>query len=101
MTLNEKKGILLVERGVYIMLLRDWLKKNNVKAYKFAAEIGIAAATLYRSMGGKQRLSARYGVRIEEVTNGEVSRLEAIWPEEYSKTTSTSTSDKIIEMPKS
>lgn len=65
------------------MLLKDWLQKEGIKAYAFAIKIGVAPPTLYRSMGGKQRLSARYGVKIEAETNGEVSRCEAIWPEDY------------------
>ena len=65
------------------MILREWLKKEDTKAYVFANKIGIAPATLYRSMGGQQRLSARYAVKIEDLTKGEVSRSEAIWPEDY------------------
>lgn len=63
------------------MILKEWLKKEGVKAYVFAYRVGVAPATIYRSISGHQRMSARYAVRIEEETKGHVSRTEAMWPE--------------------
>ena len=65
------------------MLLKDWLKKEDVKPYTFAKSIGMASATIYKNLSGQHRMSARYAVKIEAKTNGEVSRAEAIWPEDF------------------
>lgn len=65
------------------MLLKDWLNKNQVTPYKFAKEIGMATSTIYKNLAGTQRMSTRFAVKVEEQTNGEVTRSEAIWPEDY------------------
>lgn len=64
------------------MILKDWLVKNNIAPYKFAKSIGMAAASLYKVLGGKHRMSRRYALEVEKATNGDVCRCEAIWPEE-------------------
>lgn len=63
------------------MILKDWLKKENVPAYKLAAKLDLSPAALYSSMRGVSRMSPKLAVIIEEFTKGEVSRTEAIWPE--------------------
>ena len=65
------------------MILADWLESNGLKAYKFAKAVGISPPTIYRSIHGIQRLSARYAVVVEEYTKGAVSRTEAVWPEDF------------------
>ena len=63
------------------MILKDWLELNNIRPYIMAAKIGVGQATLYKSLSGSCHMSAQTAVKIEEHTNGEVSRTEAIWPE--------------------
>ena len=65
------------------MILKDWLKKEDIKPYVFAKSIGMAPATIYRNLAGQQRMSARFAVKVEEKTNGEVSRTECMWPEDH------------------
>ena len=65
------------------MILRDWLTKNDIKPYTFAKSIGMASATIYKNLSGQQRMSARFAVKVEAKTLGQVSRAEAIWPEDY------------------
>jgi len=65
------------------MILRDWLKKEGVKPYVFAKSIGMASPNLYRCLSGGQRASAKYALIIESITNGQVSRCEALFPEDY------------------
>ena len=65
------------------MILKDWLKKEGIKPYVFAKSIGMAPATIYRNLAGDQRMSARFAVKVEAKTKGEVSRTEAMWPEDF------------------
>jgi len=65
------------------MILRDWLLKEGLLPYQFARIAGFAPATIYKSLNGSQRLSARLAVVIEQVTGGEVTRTEAVWPEDH------------------
>ena len=63
------------------MILKEWLKMKNIRPADFARDVKIAPSTLYRALGEKRRLSARYAVLIEVATKGQVSRTEALWPE--------------------
>lgn len=65
------------------MILKDWLKKNNISPNRFSKMIGADPSTIYRTLSEEQKVTPRYAKLIEEATNGEVSRLEAIWPEDY------------------
>ena len=65
------------------MILRDWLRKEGLLPYQFAKLAGFAPATIYKSVSGDQRLSARLAVIVEELTDGEVTRTEAVWPEDF------------------
>ena len=65
------------------MILKDWLKRESLPPYQFARMAGLAPATIYKSIAGTQRLSARLAVQIEEMTDGQVSRTEAVWPEDF------------------
>jgi DNA-binding transcriptional regulator YdaS (Cro superfamily) len=65
------------------LLLKDWLKKNGMSIRAFGRLHGISHVTLCMSFSGKQRLSARTAVKIEHATNGEVSRTESVWPEDF------------------
>ena len=67
------------------MILKDWIKKENIKAYKFAKKIGMAKATIYKTLAGQQRMSSKFAVIVEKATNGEVSRTEAVWPEIFTE----------------
>jgi DNA-binding transcriptional regulator YdaS (Cro superfamily) len=65
------------------MILRDWLRKEGLLPYQFAKLAGFAPATIYKSVSGDQRLSARLAVIVEDLTDGEVTRTEAVWPEDF------------------
>ena len=65
------------------MILRDWLRKEGLLPYQFARIAGFAPATIYKSVSGDQRLSARLAVIVEDLTDGEVTRTEAVWPEDF------------------
>ena len=65
------------------MILRDWLRKEGLLPYQFAKLAGFAPATIYKSISGDQRLSARLAVIVEELTDRQVTRTEAVWPEDF------------------
>ena len=65
------------------MILKDWLKKKGIKPYRFAKTVGISPAALYKNLAGTHRICARFAVKIEASTKGEVSRTEAMWPESF------------------
>jgi len=65
------------------MILYKYLKTNKMSAKRFAELMGVHHETIYRSMKGSQRLSPDNAVKVEKVTNGKVTRLEAMWPEDF------------------
>lgn len=65
------------------MILEDWLKKEKINPCKFAKSIGAEPSVIYRNLSGAHKLSAKYAVKVEKATGGEVSRIEAIWPEDF------------------
>ena len=66
------------------MLLKDWLKKEKITPYRLSTHIlKCANATITDYLKGRRNLSKKYAVRIEKVTNGEVSRSEVLWPEDF------------------
>ena len=68
---------------IRIMILYRYLKANKIPAKRFAQNMGVHSETIYRSMKGSQRLSPDNAVKVEKITNGEVTRLEAMWPEDF------------------
>lgn len=68
------------------MLLKEWLKKNNMNIPQFAKKMEVNASGIYKYIYGAKRLSPEMAVRIEEFTNNEVTRVEALWPELYDNT---------------
>jgi DNA-binding transcriptional regulator YdaS (Cro superfamily) len=65
------------------MLLKDWLRKKDISAASFAKALKLNPPTIYRLLQGKGKNSPGTGVLIEAVTRGEVTRGEAIYPEDY------------------
>ena len=65
------------------MLLKDWLKKNNISGNSLAGALGLSAPTIYRVSIGKGRLSPKIAVLIEAATKGQVTRTELMFPEDY------------------
>lgn len=71
------------------MILKDWLLKEKIPPYKFAKQIQIAPSTLYRNLSGERRMTPKHAVIVERLTCGQVSRTEAVWPEDFKETVST------------
>ena len=65
------------------MLLKEWLKINKISAKHLCHEIGLIPVALSRHLHGVAKLNCKWAVAIESFTNGEVSRQEALWPEDF------------------
>ena len=68
------------------MILRDWMKREGVNRLHLSKRIGCSPQNVYNIFNGKQLMSQKIAVKIEELTKGEVSRAEAMWPEQYVET---------------
>lgn len=65
------------------MLLSKYLKENKVKKGEFCKAIGIHWGSLHRYLRGDRQFPPKIAVEIERVTGGKVTRLEALWPDEF------------------
>ena len=63
------------------MIVKEWIKLMNYNVPKFCKLIDVTPPTIYMYLKGGKRLSADTAVKIEEATDGQVTRLEAMWPE--------------------
>ena len=63
------------------MILKEWLKKNELKAYEISKGVGVSQATIYRNLRTGKKFSPETCVKIEIYTKGEVDRCECMWPE--------------------
>lgn len=69
------------------MLLKDYLKIEDMTLATFAGLIGVSKSFIYQLSCGKKECSKHTAVRIEQATGGKVSRSEMIWPEAYTEKT--------------
>lgn len=65
------------------MLLKEWIKKENSNGASFASLAGVAQPTICKLLKGQCNMHASTAVKIEKATKGEVSRVEAAWPDDY------------------
>jgi DNA-binding transcriptional regulator YdaS (Cro superfamily) len=65
------------------MILKDWLKKEKIRPGTFAKSMGVDTSLVYRHLSGERKFSAKTAVKVEKATKGQVSRSEAVWPEDY------------------
>lgn len=65
------------------MLLKSWIFKEDMSKAEFARKLGLDRSTLTQYFNGYRRFSSNVCEKIEEITNGEVTRTEAMWPELY------------------
>lgn len=67
------------------MILKEWLEKNEMTVYRFCKNIKCSPSIIYHYFSGRNRLSPKTAEKVEKLTNGEVSLLEAIYPEKFQK----------------
>ena len=56
--------------------------QNKLRLKQFAAQVEISDAYLSHIIAGHRRPSPRLAQRIEEATDGQVTRLELLYPKE-------------------
>lgn len=65
------------------MILKDWLKINNENIHSFAKKNHFGLATIYKSIAGTRKVSVSTAVKISKATKGQVTKCEALFPEDY------------------
>jgi len=65
------------------MDLDYWLFKNKITKTDFARTIGISRGHLQGVISGKLKPSIKLAKKIEEATNGKVSKEELLFPEDF------------------
>ncbi len=66
------------------MILREYITKNSIKIEEFGAMVGIKnRSRVSQLIGGFRLIPLELAKKIELVTEGAVTRLELLYPEEY------------------
>jgi DNA-binding transcriptional regulator YdaS (Cro superfamily) len=65
------------------MILKHWLKKNKIQLKELAELMGVSISIVNKISSGDRRCSIGNALRIERATGGEVSREEALWPDDF------------------
>jgi transcriptional regulator with XRE-family HTH domain len=65
-----------------MQLLKNWLDSKGISQKEFACMVGVAPSTVYRVINCKTRPKLEIARKIENLTNGEVSRWSMLYPKE-------------------
>lgn len=65
------------------MLLKDWLFENDWSKAKLARKLNVPRSRITEYFKGINRFTTRKCEEIEKLTEGKVTRSEAMWPELY------------------
>jgi len=63
------------------MKLKTYLESKNVTQREFAERLGAHYMSIYKICAGRRRPSPELAAKIEDETDGQVSRLESLYPE--------------------
>jgi len=63
------------------MKIEEFLEKENMSIAKFALNIGVHYTHILRIVNGQRRPSPELALKIEQATDGQVTRLELLYPE--------------------
>lgn len=78
------------------MRLREYLKKYTIVQRVMADKLGITITHLRMLLNGKASPSKKLAIKIEKVTNGEVSKESAIFFEDYIEKDNDETREKVL-----
>ena len=67
------------------MRLKDWLKSNKMSMKLFAKKLNLSYPYIYKYIKGSRRISHDTAIKIEQITGGDISREEALWPEQFNE----------------
>jgi len=65
------------------MLLKDFLDKEQIMYQDFAKDLGVSRVYFYHILSGRRKVSKKMAVKIEDLSKGHVSRIEALYPEDF------------------
>jgi DNA-binding transcriptional regulator YdaS (Cro superfamily) len=63
------------------MELKNYLKKNGIKTIELAKVIGCQQSHVSLIANGKRKPSPELALAIEQATNGQVTRMELLYPD--------------------
>ena len=66
------------------MDIRAWINSAGISQNKLAKGLGISPSYLSEILSGKRQINPKLAQRIEDVSKGEVSRMELLYPIESS-----------------
>ena len=65
------------------MDLEEYLFRHRIKKSHFAIGLGIAPGHFYAILAKRRRPSVNLAIKIEEMTDGKVSKEEVLFPEDF------------------
>ena len=69
------------------MLLKDYLDLRGIEYQEFAKALGTSRTYLYHVFSGRKKLNLKRAREVEILTKGMVTRLEALYPEDFEEET--------------
>jgi transcriptional regulator with XRE-family HTH domain len=66
------------------MHFKTWLQLKGIHQKDIADQIGMKPSSLSMILSGKTKPSLDVASRIEQITNGEITRMDLLYPEETS-----------------
>ena len=64
------------------MKLKEYIKSNGMSVSEFAHIVGISRQHMNNIIHGHRKVSRNIAVAIEDATDGELNRVQLIWPED-------------------
>ncbi|HEY9160635.1 MAG TPA: helix-turn-helix transcriptional regulator [Desulfomonilia bacterium] len=64
------------------MDFRAWIKSSGITQKKLAQDLGMSQSYLSEILSGKRKINTRLAQRIEDISGGEVNRMELLYPED-------------------
>lgn len=65
------------------MILTEWIKKNKIKLKDLAELMGVSFSMAAKLSSGHRKCSLVNAIKIEKATKGQVTREEALWPDDF------------------
>lgn len=82
------------------MLLRDFLDKEGIMYKDFADDLGINHIYFYTLLSGRRKFTRALAKKVEILSKGRVSRVEALYPEDFQEEKGGGTQMRFNNMPK-
>lgn len=82
------------------MLLKDFLDKEQIMYQDFAKDLGVSRVYFYHLLSGHRKVSKKMAVKIELLTKGKVTRMEALYPEDFVEKTESGEQLRFSNLPK-